>query len=152
MTKNRNSRRVQPRFRWGYASGYPHFRVDKQIGEDQRMNTKTEALVHEVPDDERKAFVRAHVHRAMHRLRKPPRSKDPMRAKLSEVIHDILTNTDSGRLQIVREANFAWQKSQLRKFLDAKKCFSYRDMKGFIHSHGWDELWIPTRRLQAYWR
>ncbi len=25
-------------------------------------------------------------------------------------------------------------------------------MKDFIHTHGWDEQWIPTRRLQAYWR
>jgi hypothetical protein len=127
------------------------------VKEDRVLSTEKESnhnyqLVHEVPDDERKAFVRAYVHRAMHRLRKPRRSKDPARAKIAETIRDVLVNTDDGRMELVREANFRWQKLQLRKFLNEKNGpFSYRDMKAFIHSHGWDALWIPTRRLQGYW-
>jgi hypothetical protein len=115
--------------------------------------SSNEALVHEVPDDERKAFVRDYVHRVMAKLRKPRRrSKDPMRGKLNEVICDVMANTDAGHMGLVREANFRWQKLQLRKFLHTKGEFSYDDMKAFVHEHGWDEFWIPTRRLQAYWR
>jgi hypothetical protein len=87
----------------------------------------------------------------MDRLRRPRRCKDPIRAEIDETIRDLLANTDNGRLELVREANFRWQKLQLRKFLEDKKHFSYRDMKTFIHSHGWDAQWIPTRRLQGYW-
>jgi hypothetical protein len=118
---------------------------------EKEDNDNCQALVHEVPDDERKAFVRAYVHRAVDRLRKPRRSKDPIRGKIGETVRDLLVNTDPGRLELVREANFRWQKLQLRKFLDAKRSFTYQDMKDFIHSHGWDTQWIPTRRLQAYW-
>ena len=114
------------------------------------MTMKLE-MVHDVPDDERKAFVRAYVHRAMHSLQKPRRSKDPIRSKITETIRNVLANTDSGRLELIQEANFRWQKLQLRKFLEDKGAFSYRDMKTFIHSHGWDAQWIPTRRLQSYW-
>jgi hypothetical protein len=109
------------------------------------------AMVHEVPDDERKAFVRAYVERVMERLRKPRRSKNPIRGKIGETIRDLLANTDAGRLKLVQEANFHWQKKQLREFLLSKGVYSYQDMKDFVHSQGWDELWIPTRRLQGYW-
>lgn len=117
----------------------------------ERNNNSCQALVHEVADDQRKAFVRAYVHRAMHKLRKPRRSKDPNRTTIAEAICDLLANTDNGRLELIREANFGWQKLQLRKFLKDQKSFTYRDMKAFIHSYGWDAQWIPTRRLQGYW-
>jgi hypothetical protein len=109
-----------------------------------------ETLVHEVPDDERKAFVRAYVERAMQRLRKPRRSKNPLKGAINETIRDVLANTDSGRLHLVAEANFQWQKKQLRRHFD-DRTFTYRELRQFIHDHGWDELWIPTKRLQGYW-
>jgi hypothetical protein len=99
------------------------------------MTTDQHAIVHEVADDERKAFVRACVHHAMARLGKNP-----------------MANTDDGRLLMVQEANFLWQKKQLRTFLRARGRWRYQDMKDFIHEHGWNAQWIPTRRLQAYWR
>jgi len=100
-------------------------------------------------EDERKQFVRRYVARLMKRRR---RSKDPILAELNEAIDDVLTNTKQGRLHIIAEANFQWQKLQLRKFLKTKGEFSYQDMKDFIHAHGWDAQWIPTKRLQGYWR
>jgi hypothetical protein len=125
------------------------FALPNHLQEGEPMNK--EGLVHEVSDDERKAFVRAYVHRAMHRLQKRRRSKTPIQAKLNETICDVLTNTDQGRLRIVAEANFQRQKLQLRKFLRTRVIISYKDMKDFIHAHGWDELDSYTA-LASYWR
>jgi hypothetical protein len=56
------------------------FALPNHLREGEPMNK--EGLVHEVPDDERKAFVRAYVHRAMHRLQKRRRSKNLSRPSL----------------------------------------------------------------------
>jgi hypothetical protein len=103
-------------------------------------------------EDERKTYVRNYVARKMEQLQKPRRSKNPAKEGINAAIRDVIVNTKQGRLHIVAEANFRWQKKQLREYLKNKDdAFSYRDMKEFIHTHGWDELWIPTRRLQGYW-
>ncbi len=86
------------------------------------MSTVDEhAIVHEVADDERKAFVRGVVHRRMAKLgkklgkAKPPRSNvDPRTHALNEVLRDSIANTAGGRMLLVLEANFQWQKTQLR--------------------------------------
>jgi hypothetical protein len=87
----------------------------------------------------------------MKRLQKPSRRKGPM-GEIQNELNDVLTTSDAGRMMMVQEANFLWQKKQLRKYLRNKGVFKYREMKAFIHENGRDELWIPTKRLPAYWR
>ncbi len=105
-----------------------------------------------VANDERKTFVRREVLAKMQQLRKLSRSKNPIQRETVDAIRDILANTDRGKLTIIAEATFQWQKKQLREFLRTKDAVSYQDMKDFIHANGWDKLWISTRRLAAYWR
>jgi len=103
-------------------------------------------------ESKRKAFVRKFVERNMKRLLRPSRSKSKEKAFIADTMRDIIRDTRAGRMSLVAEANFQWQKQQLREHFNDKPFISYADLKQFIHERGWDRLWFGDgNRLRGYW-